>query len=120
MVNIIFKLKTKPNKYLEFMQSIGTIIVDLRNIKGCDAIDFQKDDQAKDRFYLRLDWKNRKDLTMLLESKEYNFLDGAISVLCEIPIIEIINDKTTMVTSLQVKSKTSIKHQILAELSGKL
>jgi len=40
MVYIIFEIKTKPGMNLEFLQSIGSIIVDLRKVKDCIGIDF--------------------------------------------------------------------------------
>jgi len=34
MVSVIFDFKTNTNKNLEFIQAIGSTIVDLRNVKG--------------------------------------------------------------------------------------
>lgn len=102
------------------MQSIGSIIVDLRKVKGCIGIDLQQDDRDKDQFTLRLDWQNQKLITELLERTEYEFLEGAIRVLCEAPTIEIINGHKTIITDMHKNRKTSIKKQILSELKHNL
>jgi len=80
------------------MQSIGSIIVDLRKVKHCLGIDFHQNSQEKDRFSLRLDCQNKISLKDLLDSKEYNVFEGAIRVLCGVPDIEIIDgNKTTRI-----------------------
>ncbi|MCK5467705.1 MAG: antibiotic biosynthesis monooxygenase [Cyclobacteriaceae bacterium] len=120
MISLIFNFKTKSNENLEFLQSIGSIIVDLRKVKGCMGIDLQQDDRDKNQFSLRLDWQNRKLITELLERTEYEFLEGAIRVLCEAPTIEIINGYKTIITDMHKNRKTSIKKQILSELKHNL
>lgn len=120
MIAIIFNFKTKSNKHLEFMQSIGSIMVELRKVKGCIGIDLQQIDQDTDQFKLRLDWENRKLITELLERTEYEFLEGAIRVLCETPTIEIIIGHNTTITDLNMNRKTNIKKLILSELKHNL
>ena len=120
MISLIFNFKTKSNENLEFLQSIGSIIIDLRKVKGCMGIDLQQDDRDKNQFSLRLDWQNRKLITELLERTEYEFLEGAIRVLCEAPTIEIINGHKTIITDMHKNRKTSIKKQILSELKHNL
>lgn len=102
------------------MQSIGSIIIDLRKVKGCMGIDLQQDDRDKNQFTLRLDWQNRTFIEELLERTEYEFLEGAIRVLCEAPTIEIINGHKTIITDMDKNRKTSIKKQILSELKNNL
>ena len=101
---------------LEFLQSIGSIIIELRNLKDCIGADFKQDHNDKDRFSLILNGDNRKFIEKLLTSKEYNFLEGAITVLCENPIIEVtIGNKTKHIDS-DKKGDISIKKQIISEL----
>lgn len=120
MISLIFNFKTKSNENLEFMQSIGSIIINLRKVKGCMGIDLQQDDRDKNQFTLRLDWQNRTFIEELLERTEYEFLEGAIRVLCEAPTIEIINGHKTIITDMDKNRKTSIKKQILSELKNNL
>jgi quinol monooxygenase YgiN len=120
MISLIFNLKTSSNKNLEFMQAIGSIIIDLRKVKGCMGIDLQQDDKDKKQFTLRLDWQNQKLITELLVSSQYEFLEGAIRVLCEVLTIEIINGHKTKITDMLKNKKTSIKKLILSELKNNL
>jgi len=89
MISIQFSFKTKPGMNLEFLQTMGSIIIELHKIKGCVNIDFKQHDQDKDQFNFRLDWQNAKLIKELVRSKEYNIFEGAMKVLCHAPIVEI-------------------------------
>ena len=89
MVSINFSFKTNTGKNLEFLQTIGSIIIDLRKVNGCKNIDIQQDDQIKEQFSLQLNWQNKKRLMALIDSKEFGVFLGAIQVLCEPSMIEI-------------------------------
>jgi len=84
-----FSFKTKAGMNLEFLQTMGSIIIDLHKVKGCVNIDFQQKDRDEDQFSLRLDWQNDKLIKELVRSKEYNIFEGAMKVLCQTPIIKI-------------------------------
>jgi quinol monooxygenase YgiN len=116
MVNIIFIFKTKPAKNLEFMQSSGSIIINLRNVKGCMGIDLQQDGSDKNIFKLNLNWQNKNLIRELLKSSEYDVLEGAIRVLCEMLTIELFNGRQITITDLLKNQTSSIKKQILSEL----
>jgi hypothetical protein len=116
MVSINFHLEIKPGMNLEFMQSIGSIIIEIRKLEGCIGIDFKQDPHDKDRFSLQLNGKNRKFIERLIESAEYNFLEGAITVLCKIPTIEINNGNKTIRVDPDKKGDISLKKRILSEL----
>jgi quinol monooxygenase YgiN len=105
MINIHFSFKTKPGMKLEFMQTIGSIMIDLHKVEGCINIDLQQDDQEKNQFYLRLDWQTRKYIKTLLRSKEYDILEGALKVLCQDPIVEIcdVENRTIKVEEYDLK-----------------
>jgi hypothetical protein len=119
MVSINFHLEIKPGMNLEFMQSIGSIIIEIRKLEGCIGIDFKQDPHDKDRFSLQLNGKNRKFIERLIESAEYNFLEGAITVLCKIPTIEINNGNKT-ISGPENNGNTSLKKRIKSELDHKL
>ena len=119
MISVILNFKTKSHTNLEFMQSIGSIIIDLRKVKGCMGIDLQQDDRDKDQFKLQLDWQNRNLLTELLERTEFEFLEGAIKVLCETLTIDIANEQQT-ITDMPANRNISIKKLIMSELNHNL
>ena len=98
MTSIHFSFKTKPGRNLEFLQTMGSIIVDLQKVNGCMNLDFQQDRQADDQFYVRLDWQSSQLLEAMLNTKEYSILEGAMKVLCEKPLVEISGVKTKSIT----------------------
>ncbi len=79
---------------LEFLQTVGSIIVDLHKVKGCIHIDLQQDSKNKDQFYFRLDWQSNQLLKAMLDSEEYGILEGAMKVLCQSPLVEITGVET--------------------------
>ena len=98
------------------MQSIGSIIVDLRKAEGCIGIDFQQDNKDNDKFHLRFDWENIGLILLLLKTKNYNFLQGAMEVLCEAPIVKITNGIEPIKIDTSKKPKISMKDQIMAAI----
>lgn len=118
MISIIFNFKTKPSKNLEFMQSIGSIIVNLRKAEGCIGIDFQKDAKDNNRFLVQIDLENYGLIKTLLKNKNYNILQGALEVLCEAPIVEITNGIKPIKIDTYKNRKISIKNQIMSELKS--
>ncbi len=106
---------TKSGKNLEFMQTIGSIIVDLRRVKGCIGVDLQQDDQYKDQFNLEIDLQNGEDLQSLLGSKEFDFFQGAVKVLCTPPIIEINDGSKKIKIDTYQNPKISLSKQIISK-----
>jgi len=105
---------------LEFMQTIGSIIIELRNIEGCTGIDFKQDSNDKDRYSLLLNGNNQKFIDKLLSTEEYKFLEGAITVLCNTPYIEVtIGNKTTSIEP-DKKGNISLKNQIISKMGNNL
>jgi hypothetical protein len=120
MVNIIFQLEVKPGKKLEFMQSIGSLIIELRRLEGCIGIDIKQDPNDEVRFSLALSGDKQKFIQKLLSSAEYNFLEGAIRVLCNTPTIEVtIGNKTTRIEPDKQRN-ISLKNQIISKLENNL
>ena len=105
MINIHFSFKTKPGMKLEFLQTIGSIIIDLHKGEGCINIDLQQDDQDKDQFNLRLDWQNIKLIKALLKRNEYDIFEGALKVLCKDPSVEVsgVEKKTIKIEEFNMK-----------------
>ena len=111
-----FNIKTKPDKNLEFMQTIGSIIVGLRKAKGCMSIDFQQNDQDEDQFYLRFQWQNSALFKALLLSKEYDIFEGAIMILCEPPIVEISDVNTIIKIDMHKEQNIDLRNLINSQL----
>ena len=109
MIIINFSLKTKTGKKLEFLQTIGSIIVDLHKANGCINIDLQQDENVKDQFSLKLNWENKEHLIALLDYNEFEIFQGAIQVLCEPPLINIYDGHKTIV----IDSKKSRNNNLI-------
>ena len=63
-----------------------------------------------------MNWQKRELFTDLLESIEYEVLEGAIRVLCEIQTIELVEGQQTITADLHNSEKTSIRKLILSEM----
>ena len=120
MVSINYNLEIKPSMNLEFMQTIGSIIIELRNLEGCTGIDFKQDPHDKDRFSLLLNGNNQEFIDKLFSTEEYKFLEGAITVLCKTPSMEVtIGNKKIQIDPAK-KGNISLKNQIISGLDNKL
>jgi len=115
MVKINLSFKTKSGKNLEFMQTIGSIIVDLRRIQGCVGVDLQQDDQYKDQFNLGIDLQNREYIESLLGSKEFDFFQGAVKVLCTPPMVEINDGSKEIKIDTNDNPQISMSKQIITK-----
>ena len=120
MASINFSFNIKPGMNLEFMQSIGSIIIEIRNLEGCGGIDFTQDPQDTDRFSLLLNGNNRKFIDKFLDSEEYNYLEGAIAVLCKPPTVEVTIGNRIMRSDPETNRNTSLKKRIMSELKHNL
>jgi len=116
MVRISLSFNTKSGKNLEFMQSIGSIIVNLRKVKGCLGIDFQQDSQEKNRFSFQMDWENQTSIKALFDSGEYSVFEGAMRILCKELNIAITDGNKTIKAAPQKNGNINIKKQILQHL----
>jgi len=116
MVRLTFNLKTYAGKNLEFLQIIGSIIIDLRKIKGCKSIDIKQSDTIKKEFYLQLNWQNKNLMLALLDKDEFEFFQGAIQVLCEPPIIEIREGEMVLNLDSGKTRNVNLSEQIISEL----
>jgi len=116
MVSINYNFKTNAGKNLEFLQTIGSIIIELRKVKGCKGIDIQQDDQIKEQFSLQLKWQNAKCLMCLFERTEFDIFQGAMKVLCQTPIVEINDGHKTIKIEDNNQNKDNLYERIKFEL----
>ena len=105
MIHLHFSFKTKPGMKLEFLNTMGSIIIDLHKVEGCINIDFQLDSQVNDHFYIRLDWQSNQLLKDMLHTTAYGILEGALKVLCQKPLVEIsgVETKSTAMEESDLK-----------------
>ena len=116
MISINFSFKTKPGMNLEFLQTIGSIIIDLRKVDGCKNIDLQQDDNVKEQFSLKLNLENKEQLIALLDYSKFEIFQGAIQVLCEPPQINIYDRHNTIIIDARKNRNNNFIEQIRIEL----
>lgn len=116
MIIINFDLKTNTGKNLEFLQTIGSIIVDLHKAKGCINIDLQQDNDVKEQFSLKLNWENKEQLMALFDNSEFEIFQGAIQVLCQPPLINIYDGHKTKIIDSKKNRNNNFIEQLRIEL----
>lgn len=116
MIIINFTLKTNTGKNLEFLQTIGSIIVDLHKAKGCINIDLQQENDVKEQFSLKLNWENKELLMALFNNSEFEIFQGAIQVLCEPPLITIYDGQKTIIIDSKKNRNNNFIEQLRIEL----
>jgi len=115
MISINLDFKTKSGKNLEFMQMIGSIIVDLQRLEGCIGLDLQQDNRYKDQFNLGIDLQNGEYIQSLLGSKEFDFFQGAVKVLCTPPMVEINDGSKKIKIDTNDNPQISMSKQIITK-----
>jgi quinol monooxygenase YgiN len=63
------------------MQTLKTLVSEIRNVTGCQGCSFYQDTEDESRFILREKWANQEALDKHLRSHRYKVLVGAINLL---------------------------------------
>lgn len=66
---------------MEFLQTIGRLLVPIKHAKGCRTIDFYLDVADENSTLLISEWETERDLNNYLKSNDFAVLRGAITVL---------------------------------------
>ena len=86
------RMKGRPGKRKEIMQTINGIVDQLRLRKGClDAASYQ-DLNDENIFYLVEEWQTQQDMDEYLHSKLFAVLLGIKTILVETPEIKILSE----------------------------
>jgi len=75
------RIDVHPTKHLEFMQTLQTLVSDMRKEKGCRDCSFYQDTENENCFILREEWDNQEVLDRYLQSEGHSVLVGAINLL---------------------------------------
>ncbi|MBT8365741.1 MAG: antibiotic biosynthesis monooxygenase [Deltaproteobacteria bacterium] len=92
MVIVIIKMKARPEKCLEFRQTLQALMQSTRKEKGCLSHDVYQDIEYDNSFSLFQTWASRSDLDDHLRTDQFTVLMGTRSLLrrpLEITIHEI-------------------------------
>ncbi len=88
---VVFKIimNVIPNKQLEMMQTLLSVIEPTSKKEGCISFGVFCDIEDKNRFSLLGEWKTRKDLDHHIASHQFSVLLGTKPLLCESLEIQI-------------------------------
>ena len=75
------RIIVQPEKRTEFFQTVGRLLVPIKNAKGCQTFDFYLDASDENSTLLVSEWETERDLKNYLESNDFAVLRGAITVL---------------------------------------
>ena len=89
MIIIRITMNALPEKRIEVMQTLLSMIEPMENEKGCRSCHVLQDIDDKNVFSLIEKWETRKDLDDHIKSYIFSVLLGTKSLLCESPQIEI-------------------------------
>jgi quinol monooxygenase YgiN len=83
------KMKVRPEKRKELLQTIQSIVAQMRKENGCLNSNFYQNAENENDFFLVEAWENRKALDDHLRSVRFTVLMGAGSLLSQPPEIMI-------------------------------
>jgi quinol monooxygenase YgiN len=89
MIVVRITMNVLPEKHLEVLQTLLSMIEPTEKEAGCRSYAGFCDIEDKNRFNLLGEWETREDLDHYFRSAKFTVLLGTKSLLCEPPIIEI-------------------------------
>ena len=117
MVIVRVKLHVRPEKVLEFTQTLLSIVELARKEVGCISYSFSCNVEDNYCYYLLEEWKSRKDLNRHLETSRFGVLLGLKSLLSKPLQIKIYRASTAegMESVEKVRRKKLAKTEMLAQ-----
>jgi len=89
MVIVSITMNVLPEKQLEVMQTLISMIEPTGKEAGCLSYAVFCDIEDKNRFCLLEEWESRKDLDQHISSHRFGVLLGTKTLLCEPPKVQI-------------------------------
>ena len=89
MILALIKMKVRPEKRKELLQTVQSIAAHMRKENGCVDSHFYQNAENENEFFLVEAWENRKTLDDHLRSVRFTVLMGARSLLSRPPEIMI-------------------------------
>ena len=79
---LITKAITKPEKRQEFMNTVVSVSIDIREKKGNVGFDYHVDEQDNNIVIIKTYWQSWDDLEKFMKSDLVKVLKGAAQILC--------------------------------------
>ena len=88
MIKMTIDVKVLPLKLKEFLQTLDSLMIELRQEKGNLSYQYQQDDDAN-TIHIQAEWGSWEKLESHFQSDFFGVLLGAIRVLGEEPVVKI-------------------------------
>ncbi len=89
MILVFIKMNVRPDKRKELLQTIQSIVAQMRTENGCIGSNFYRNAENEKDFFLVQEWTSRKTLDDHLQTAGFTVLMGAGSLLSRPPEIMI-------------------------------
>jgi quinol monooxygenase YgiN len=83
MILLMIRMKTPSDKRMELSQAITSLVGLIRKEKGCKRCDFYRQIEDENALCVLEQWDSRENLKLHLESRRFEVLRGAMSLLRE-------------------------------------
>jgi quinol monooxygenase YgiN len=90
MVMVLRKIDSLPQKMVELSQSLSTMKGEIQRLDGCIECNFYQDASNTLSFLWVEKWESRNKREDHIISDQFSILLGAIQVLCECSVTEIL------------------------------
>jgi len=96
MIKLTIDVKVRPHKLKEVLQTLDSLMAELRKEKGNLSYQYQQDNQDDKTIHIQAEWQNWEKLEKHFQGNFFPVLLGAIRVLCEEPEVRINNGSKMM------------------------
>jgi len=83
MILVIIRMKVLPEKRMELLQTIASLMGSIRTEKGCKRCDFSQGLEDENLLFLIEEWNTEENLMNYLKSARFRVLRGAMNLLKE-------------------------------------
>ena len=83
MILVILRMRVRPEKFVELMQTIASLSGYIVMEKGCECCDFCRSIEDENQLFLLEEWDTEENLMTHLKSEHFKVLRGAMSLLEE-------------------------------------
>jgi len=89
MIKLTIDVKARPHKLKEVLQTLDSLMAELRKEKGNLSYQYQQDNYDNNIIHIQAEWQSWEKLENHLRGNFFVVLLGAIRVLCEEPEVRI-------------------------------
>lgn len=109
MIKMTIDVKARPHKHKEFLQTLDSLMAELRKEKGNLSYQYRQDDHDNNTIHIQAEWMSWEKLEHHFQGNFFAVLLGAIRVLCEEPEVKI--DNGSMMVGMEAIEKVRKKER---------